>query len=266
MSAQLLRPRASPRLLAGMAGIAYLLNIATILLATFLFRGLFVSGDTPATANYLLAHEAQFRFGIGAEIISTACSIAVAALLYELFKPVSRGFSLLAAFFRLFACGIAVMGYALQLARVHVLSGVIAGNAHGPDQLQSLLLLLRNMHAETLDISIVFFGLNFLVLGALIVASKFLPRSLGVLVGIAGLAGLVFLAPRFATSFFPYFAVIGLLAESSLALWLTLIGVNVEQWKELVATRALGTALAIANDHPGPTIRDVFIYSAGSSA
>lgn len=252
----------SPRTTARIAGVFYILNIGTILLAVFLFRGLFVPGDTTATADNLLAHEALFRFGFGAQIISTACSIAVAALLYELFKPVSRGFSLLAAFFRLIACGIAVIGHTLQLARVHVLTGA---GAFGSDQSQSLILLLRNMHAETLDISIVFFGLDFLVLGALIFASKFLPRSLGVLVGIAGLGGLVFLTPRFATSFFPYFAVVGLLAEMSLALWLTLIGVSVERWKELVATRALGAALAIANDHTEPTIRDAFVYSVGSS-
>src|SRR5215471_11288821 len=106
---------ASPRFKARTAGVCYLLNILTILIAVFFFRGFVVSGDAAATAAHVLSREPLFRSGIAFETISTACSIAVAALFYALFKPVNGSLSLL-PFFRLIACAIAAVGYLFQLA------------------------------------------------------------------------------------------------------------------------------------------------------
>src|SRR5215470_13683359 len=81
------------------AGWFYLLNIATILLAVALFRGIVVFGDAAATATHLQSSASRFRLAIALEVFSTACSITVAVLLYVLLRPVNRIVSLLAAFF-----------------------------------------------------------------------------------------------------------------------------------------------------------------------
>ena len=65
-----------------------------------------VSGDAAATANTILAHEALYRLGFALGLISTACYVALMALFYQLFRPVSRSLALLAAFFGLVGCAI----------------------------------------------------------------------------------------------------------------------------------------------------------------
>jgi len=228
---------ASPRFKARIAGIFYLLNIITIFVAIFLLRGLVVPHDPAATANNLLAHEASFRLGFTLELISTTCSIAVAALFYELFRPVSRSLSLIAAFFRLIACAVAVVGYLFQLAPLQALRSAQYLSTLTMEQSQALGLLLHTFSAQASHIVIVFFGFHFVVLGYLIFASSYLPRSLGILAAFAGLGalafgGLTFLAPTPEGYPFPYFEVLGLITEVSLSLWLVIAGVNSQRWKE----------------------------------
>jgi len=167
------------------------------------------------------------------------CSIVVAALFYELFRPVSRSLSLLAAFFRLIACAVAVLGYLFQLAPLQALGSAHYLSTLTMEQLEALGLLLYTFSAQASHIVIVFFGFHFVVLGYLIFASSYLPRTLGILAAFAGLGalafgGLTFLAPTPGGYPFPYFAVLGLLTEVSLSLWLIIAGVNAERWKEQV--------------------------------
>lgn len=79
----------------------------------------------------------------------------------------------------------------------------------------------------------------------LIVHSKFFPRLIGVLLTIEGLGYLVnsfslFLVPALEARIFPYFAATAI-AEVALCLWLLVMGVNVQRWKE--QAEAAGGAL-----------------------
>ena len=70
------------------------------------------------------------------------------------------------------------------------------------------------------------------LIGYLIFRSTFLPRILGVLMAVAGVCYLInsfaiFLAPPLADRLFPYILVPCFVGELALALWLTVIGVNV---------------------------------------
>jgi hypothetical protein len=49
---------------------------------------------------------------------------------------------------------------------------------------------------------------------------------------LAGLGWLTFLSPPLANHLSPYNLVLGFLAELSLMLWLLVMGVNVQRWKE----------------------------------
>jgi hypothetical protein len=81
----------------------------------------------------------------------------------------------------------------------------------------------------------VFFGVYCLLIGCLILRSAFLPRFLGVLMVLAGLGWLIFLYPPLAERLFAYIAIVGITAEALLMLWLLVVGVNSEQWREQAA-------------------------------
>ncbi|MGA3055969.1 MAG: DUF4386 domain-containing protein [Candidatus Korobacteraceae bacterium] len=132
-------------------------------------------------------------------LVADAFYIAVTLLFYYMFKPVNRGLSLLAALFSLAGCANEV---------------------------------LRLFHLAPYKInSLVFFGPYCLLLGYLIFRSTFLPRILGVLMAFAGLGWLIFLSPL-AHHLSTYLKILGFLAEASLMLWLLVMGVNVQRWKE----------------------------------
>jgi len=79
--------------------------------------------------------------------------------------------------------------------------------------------------------TLVFFGPYCLLIGYLIFRSAFLPRILGVLMMFAGLGWLIFMLPL-SSYLSPYLKVLGFLAEASLMLWLIVMGVNEQRWKE----------------------------------
>jgi len=164
---------ASPQLKARIAGVFYLLTFIT---------GVFA----------LVSSSGRFA----ANLIATACYLAVTLLFYDLFKPVSRSLSLLAAFVSLL--------------------GLVMG-------------LLSMFHLAPFQINnLVFFGFYCLLIGYLIFRSAFLPRTLGVLMAIGGLGWLTFLSPSLAHELSPYNMAPGMIGEGALTLWLLVFGVREE--------------------------------------
>jgi Domain of unknown function (DUF4386) len=223
---------ASPRPRARITGVVYLLYFLTAVFAEFFMRGLVVSGDAAATANNMLAHQPLFRLGLATGLIATACYVAVTALFYDLFKPVNRSLSLLAAFFSLVGCAILAFASVFRIAPLVVLGGGQYLSVFKVEQLRALASLFLELYGQGVNICFVFFGVYCLLIGYLIFRSVFLPRILGVLMAFAGLGWLTFLSPTLANYLSPYIQVLGVLAEGSLMLWLLVMGVNVAKWEE----------------------------------
>jgi len=222
---------ASPRPRARVTGVVYSLYFLTAVLGEFFLRGLVVDGDAAATANNILAHQPLFRLGFATGLIATACYIAVTALFYDLFKPVNRTLSLIAAFFSLVGCAILAFSSLFQLPLV-VLGGSQYLSVFKVEQLRALALMFFELNTQAGNICVVFFGVYCLLIGYLIFRSAFLPRILGALMALAGLGWLTFLSPPLANHLSPYNLVLGFLAELSLCLWLLVRGVNVQRWKQ----------------------------------
>jgi len=222
---------ASPRFTARIAGVFYLMVFLT---AVPVLAGgrLVISGDAAATATNILAQEALYRLGWASNLIATACYVVVTALFYDLFKPVNRSVSLTAAFFSLVGCGLGALSGVFQLAPLAVLGGAQYLSVFTVEQLQALALLLLKLQAHAYNIGLVFFGFYCILIGYLIFRSLFLPRILGALMVFAGLGWLTFLSPPLANHLSPYILAPGLLGEGSLMLWLLVIGVNAQRWKE----------------------------------
>jgi hypothetical protein len=223
---------ASPHPRVRITGVVYLLYFLTVMSADFFVKGLVVSGDAAATANNILVHESLFRLGFAINLIATALYIAVTALFYELFKPVNRSLSLLAAFFSLVGCAIQALSYVCYLAPFVLLGGAQYLSVFKVEQLQALVLMLLNLRSQAEQIGLVFFGFFDFLIGCLILRSTFLPRILGVFMALAGLGWLTFLSPPLGNYLSHYVLPLGFLAEFLLMVWLLVKGVNVQRWKE----------------------------------
>jgi len=75
------------------------------------------------------------------------------------------------------------------------------------------------------------------IIGYLILRSTFLPRVLGVLLGIGGLSYVVvcfanFLLPPLGARLTPFIFPVAFIGEGSLAVWLLVKGVHVQRWKD----------------------------------
>jgi hypothetical protein len=134
------------------------------------------------------------------DIVAFAIYISVTLLFYGLFKPVDRNLSLLAAIMSLLGSMIGILGV------FHL----------GPSRISPLW----------------FFGPYCILIGWLVVRSTFLPRILGALLVLAGVAWLAYLSPVVAKGLSPWIKGLGILAEASLMLWLVVKGINERRWQE----------------------------------
>ena len=135
---------------------------------------------------------------IAGDIIEVSGMVAVTLLFYVIFKTVNSGLALLAVSFN-------VVGLILE---------VLQWQPHG------------------VAIGMVFHAFYCFLIGYLIFRSAFLPRILGALMAVAGLCWLTFLSIFLANYLSRYNVIPGMLGEVSLSLWLLVMGVNNQRWKE----------------------------------
>jgi hypothetical protein len=223
---------ALPKSKARITGLVYLLYFLAAIFGQSMISRVVVSGDAAITANNLLAHQSVFRWGFAISLAGTVLYVALTALLYRLLKPVNNSVALAATFFSLVGCAVQASGYVLQLASMAVLGGRPYLGTFKIEQLQSLAMLFLNLNTQATFICLVFFGVFDFLIGYLIFRSIFLPRILGVLMAIAGLAWLTCLSPPLAIYLSPSIEVLGFAGEAVLLLWLLIEGVNERRWKE----------------------------------
>jgi hypothetical protein len=229
----------SPQLKARIAGLCYLIVIVGCIFAEAFARGAqIVPGDAAATANNILTHEGLYRSGLVAELVAAPCYIAVTLIFYELFKPVNKSLSLLAAFFSLI--GIATQGVMafFHLAPLILLGGADYLKVFKTDQLQAQAYTFLKLHSQGYDVALVYFGFYCVLIGWLIFKSTFLPRILGVLMALGGIGYLVgsfadFISPTVGSALSSFASGPGLLGEGALCLWLLTVGLNTQKWNAL---------------------------------
>jgi Domain of unknown function (DUF4386) len=228
----------SPQLYARIGGMLYLVIIVIGLFGEAFVRDrLIVSGNAGATAANIMSHESLWRFHIAAELFLLICTVALLWILFVLLRPVNRDFALLAVFFNLVSIGIeaATTVYLLQALFPLVNAGYL--KAFPPEQLYAMASLSLKLHGYGFGVSLLFFGCFCLIVGYLIFRSGYLPKTIGVLMQIAGVCYLInsfalVLSPAVANRLFPAILVPAFIGEASLCLWLLTKGVNVKRWKE----------------------------------
>jgi Domain of unknown function (DUF4386) len=224
---------ASPRFRARVAGVFEALEGLTSAYGQVVVLGrLVVFASAATTASNILGHERLFWLGFASSLIGVACHIVWVLLFYELFKPVNRSLSLLAAFVGLVVCGLQALTALLYLAPFLVLTGGNSVSAFTMEQLQALTMIFLRLNAYAFNVDLVLFGLWCILTGYLISRSRFLPRILGVLLAIDGLGWAMYVYPPLAFHLFPFIAGASALAEFPLQLWLLVMGVNSQRWNE----------------------------------
>ena len=211
-------------------GVVWLLYFVIGILGTVLMRGIVVPGNPTTTATNLLAHATLFWAGLAFDLVGNCLYIALTVLLYGLFRPVNRNLALLAMAFSLFGCATQIIGGLLRVAPFALLVDNQPFSAFTPQQLQAAALFSLRMFGRVFHISFVLFGFFEMVLGYLILKSTFLPRWLGWLFIVAGVAAATFLWPPFATSIFPVILALDA-AELILAVWLVVKGRAIDTWQ-----------------------------------
>src|ERR671932_1152068 len=228
----------SPRQLARIAGSLYLINILGGAFAIgFVPAMLVVSGDAVATAQNIQAHELLYRLGLAAHLVVTVTNVPLAVIFYELFKVVNARLALLDACFILVATAIEAAGLLNQFAPLALLGSGTYATALPAAQMQALAYLSVDVSGIGYSIHTVFFGFDILCMAYLVLRSRFVPRAIGGLLAIDGLAYLVYsfanlLAPGFAAQLVPWIQLPAPIAEGSLCLWLLVVGLDVERWKD----------------------------------
>jgi hypothetical protein len=234
--------RFSPLALARTVGIVSLIGIVTGAFDIGYVRGtLVVDGNAAATVHNILAHPTLFRCGFAAHIVLLLCNIPDEVISFILFRRVNAVVAAIAM-----TCGLVGTSIeALDMLNAYVpLQVAMEGNALGafePKQLQAMSYLSMQLQNLGLLISFVFYGMDEMLSGFLIFRSRFLPRVLGIMLGLAGLSYFTdgftsFLAPSLHAHLLPYLLFPCLPGEGSYALWLTIKGVNVAKWRAWAAT------------------------------
>jgi hypothetical protein len=229
----------SVQVYARIAGVLFLLSfVAGGFGEAYVPSRLIVSADATATAQNIKALDSLFRMGFAGYLVEAVCDIALTLIFYLLLRPVRKDLALLAAFFGL--VGTAVYGVAelLYFSPSHILGGAGYLKTFSPDQLNTLALLSLKLFVYGGGIFLVFYGVAWVLRGYLIFRSGYLPKFLGVLMTLGGLA---FVARNFALVLAPAYASGSLLllmlpGALSLAVWLLVKGVDVAKWEERAAS------------------------------
>ena len=226
----------SPRLKARIAGACWLLCIVAGMVGFIAAGPLIVANDAAATATNILANESLFRFGFAANLISGLSYVGVTVFMYYVLKPVSRSLSLLAAFFGLAGVAIGGVAWVSNLVPLTLLHGDQYLSALTASQLQALSLAALKLQTHVFFIGMVFFGIQCISIGYLVARSSFLPRILGVMLGLGGTCYVIasfanFLLPLGAR-LIPFVVPVALIGEGSLTVWLLIKGLNEQRWYE----------------------------------
>ena len=188
-------------------------------------------GDAQQVYQAIVTIEGSFRLSLAIALTTGFLFLMVAWGLYVLLRRVNKNLALL--FLLLNAVGVAIQGASMLFLVSAMLQGDGASSmqAFSAAQLEGLALLSINAYKTGFVTAQLFFGTWLFPLGYLVYKSRFLPRFLGVLLMLDGIAVLIWFLQALLLPDYPAIRapglVVSLVAELGLALWLLVKGVKV---------------------------------------
>ena len=225
-----LAPALSPRGIALLAGLLYLGEGAGSVFGQLIVPGnLLLAGDPTGTAARILESETLVRLGVAATVLSVVFFVAETAAFASLFGPVGRGPVQLFVFFSIAAIGLNAVGALFEMAPLTLLRS-------------RDLAALGDEQRAALAVFLILFGFRCIALGYLILRSSFMPRVIGGLLVLAGVAYLPNLWPPLVTAITPFHLVLAI-GELVLVVWLLVRGVDDARWHAQAAATYRGTSV-----------------------
>jgi hypothetical protein len=192
-----------------------------------------VPGDAAATAEKMLANELLFRSGIINNILSSVIWIFIAWTLYKLFKHVNDSQAKLLVWLVIIQVTFLFFSEAFNMASLMAFKGEILKN-YDLVQRQDIGLLFLKINGYGTAVLETFWGLWLFPFGYLVYKSGFIPKILGILLILNGIA---YIIHSFTTILFPEYQDIvrqvsipfWTLGEISITLWLLIKGIRKPQ-------------------------------------
>ena len=219
---------------ARIAGLFYLAHFVAFFLADNGVHSTAVgSVDVAATARNITSSEWLFRFGFVSYLLTAVFFLLAAWALYVLLKPVDGNLALLFVLLNLGGVAVWCISPVFEFAAMLLLSGTDYLRVFQADQLQALATLFLTLYQNGFMISQILLNLWLFPLGYLVFRSGFLPKVLGILLLIDGVAMLIwffqfFLLPGYEVVSTVCLAV-SFVAEGLFCLWLLIKGVKGQQ-------------------------------------
>ena len=188
-------------------------------------------GKTAGALAEIAARPGFFLSGIAGDVVMMLAEIVVTAMLFFMFRPVSPTLSLAAALARFAMVAVMATMLFFQAALFLIATGALPLDGMPEATRSDLGALLRAMHDAGVWIWQIFFTVHLWLLGALVLASGWFPRLLGLGLIIGGAGYLLDSIHAFAV---PDLALLGLVkvallaivtvSEVGFALWLVFAG------------------------------------------
>lgn len=227
----------SPQRYARIGGVLYLIIIAAGLSGELFVRGsLVVPGNAAATAANIVQSRYLWRAGIAGDLLMHICDVGLMLVFYVLLRPVNQNLARLAILFNLVQTCVLVANKLNLVVPLFLLGDTAYMKAFTPEQLQALSYVSIRTHDYGFAFGLIYFGVECVVIGYLIVRSLYFPKALGVMMQIAGACYVinsfaVLLYPPIGTRLVPFILLPPFVAELSVALWLLVKGVDVRKWQ-----------------------------------
>ena len=229
---------ASPKTLARIAGVFYLLMFGFTFLAAGLRGSILVAGNAGATAGNIRESTAMFRASILADLLQLVFFLLAFMALYVLLRHTNQ----IAAAAMVVFTAVAVGVYSLNLLNLVSAMNVAIDNKYtqvfGATNADQLTALYTSAYASGYMFSGIFFGLLLLPLGYLVIKAGYFHWVLGALLILGGIG---YFADTFARALIAGYGtgitmllIPGAISEMLLALWLLVFGVRLPK----TATRA----------------------------
>lgn len=196
-----------------------------------------VKNDAVTTLSNLLQHEVLVRCVIVSHLASHGLFILLATTFYRLFKGVHDWSGRLLVVFVVAQVPLVFMGEVFNYAALMIAKGNLLPSVQGAQNLAlkaDAVMFLLKLRSYSLLTAQVFWGLWLIPLGRLAFASGFMPRVLGILLILAGIAYLLQTstdilvaepnANAFVSALDKVYGAVQSIAEIAMILWLVSIG------------------------------------------
>lgn len=217
---------------ARIAGLLYLLMAPFAAYSLSVRFSAFIHEDASQTVANITAAQGQFLVAIVTWVLSQTLSIFLVLALYKILRPVDKSRALLMVVLALLGIPIVLLNEVNQFAVLALVSGAEYLKSVDPEHVRAQVMFFMHMHERGILIAHIFWGLWLVPFGYLVFQSRFLPKTLGVLLIVAACGYIIDLAiwlvmPGSGVTVTQY----TFIGELLLPLWLLVKGVNVEQWE-----------------------------------